>query len=178
MAVFDVVLPVLHVALLLGVVFGICHGIPSELQQALIATGLVHLLVLSGLKVAVFARIVQGALKPFLRGYAMWPALCLIGLYAIAGGATPAAIRAALMGALAIAAAGIGRPSHVWTSLATAAAVMLAWRPELAWDVGFQLSFAGTAAIILLTPSIERRMGRLPRVVAGPFAVTCAPQVA
>ena len=176
-AALDAALPAPHAALLLGVVLGIRHGIPPELQQALIATGLVHLLVLSGLKVAVFARIVQGALKPFLRGYAMWPALCLIGLYAIAGGATPAAIRAALMGALAIAAAGIGRPSHVWTSLATAAAAMLAWRPELAWDVGFQLSFAGTAAIILLTPSIGRRLGRLPRVVREPFAVTCAAQV-
>jgi competence protein ComEC len=107
----------------------------------------------------------------------MWPALCLIGLYAIAGGATPAAIRAALMGGLAIAAAEIGRPSHVWTSLAIAAAAMLAWRPELAWDVGFQLSFAGTAAIILLTPWIERRLHRLPHFFREPFAVTCAAQV-
>ncbi|TMD89863.1 MAG: DUF4131 domain-containing protein [Chloroflexi bacterium] len=176
-AALDAALPAPHAAVLLGVVLGIRHGIPPELQQALIATGLIHLLVLSGLKVAVFARIVQGALKPFLRGYAMWPALCLIGLYAIVGGATPAAVRAALMGGLAIAATGIGRPSHVWTSLATAGAAMLAWHPELAWDVGFQLSFAGTAAIILLTPWIERRLHRLPHFFREPFAVTCAAQV-
>jgi competence protein ComEC len=147
------------------------------MQQALIATGLIHLLVLSGLKVAVFARIVQGALRPILRGYATWPALCLIGLYALAGGATPAAIRAALMGGMAITAASLGRPTHVWTSLAGAAAAMLAWRPELAWDVGFQLSFAGTTAIIVLTPRIERRLHPLPQVLREPFAVTCAAQV-
>jgi competence protein ComEC len=176
-AALDAALPAPHAAVLLGVVLGVRHGIPPELQQALIATGLIHLLVLSGLKVAVFARIVQGALRPLLRGYAMWPALCLIGVYALSGGATPAAIRAALMGGLAIVAAEIGRPSHVWTSLATAAAAMLAWRPELAWDVGFQLSFAGTAAIILLTPSIERRVRRLPHFFREPFAVTCAAQV-
>jgi competence protein ComEC len=170
-------LPPPHAAVLLGVVLGIRQGIPSELQQALISTGLIHLLVLSGLKVAVFARIVQGALRPVLRGHSSWPALCLIGLYALVGGATPAAIRAAVMGGMAIAAASLGRPSHVWTSLATTAAAMLAWRPELAWDVGFQLSFAGTTAIILLTPSIERRLGWLPHVLREPFAVTCAAQV-
>jgi competence protein ComEC len=176
-AALDGALPAPHAAVLLGVVLGIRQGIPPELQQALIATGLIHLLVLSGLKVAVFARVVQAVLRPILRGYARWPALCLIGLYALAGGATPAAIRASVMGGLAIAAASLGRPSHVWTSLATTAAAMLAWRPELAWDVGFQLSFAGTTAIILLTPWIERRLRWMPHALREPFAVTCAAQI-
>ncbi|HEX9099342.1 MAG TPA: ComEC/Rec2 family competence protein [Candidatus Dormibacteraeota bacterium] len=167
-------LPAPHAAVLLGLVLGIRQGIPPALQQALIATGLVHLLVLSGLKVAVFGRIVQGALRPLLRTYAAWPALCLIGLYALAGGATPAAIRAAVMGGVAIAAANLGRPSHVWTSLAATAAAMLGWRPELAWDIGFQLSFAGTTAIILLTPCIELRLPWVPHIFREPFAVTCA----
>jgi len=71
----------------------------------------------------------------------------------------------------------VGRPTHVWTSLAMAAAAMLGWRPQLAWDVGFQLSFAGTAAIILLTPAIEGRLRWLPHWFREPFAVTCAAQV-
>jgi competence protein ComEC len=176
-AALDRALPAPHASVLLGVVLGVRQGIPPNLQNALIATGLIHLLVLSGLKVAVFARIVQGALQPMLGLHATWPALALIGMYALAGGATPAAIRAAIMGGLAIAASRLGRPSHVWTSLALTAAAMLAWRPELAWDVGFQLSFAGTAAIILLTPGIERRLPRLPAVLKEPFAVTCAAQI-
>ena len=166
-----------HAELLLGVVLGIHQGIPTALQNALIATGLIHLLVLSGLKVAVFARIVQGALHPLLGRNATWPALGLIGLYAMVGGATPAAVRAAAMGGLAIAASHLGRPTHVWTSLALTAAAMLAWHPELAWDVGFQLSFAGTAAIILLTPAIATRLEFVPHVIREPFAVTCAAQV-
>src|SRR5438309_5066497 len=170
-------LPAPHAAVLLGIVLGIRQGIPTELQNALIATGLIHLLVLSGLKVAVFARIVQGALTPALGRLATWPAVALIALYAMVGGATPAAVRASAMGGLAIAASHLGRPSHVWTSLALTAAAMLGWRPELAWDVGFQLSFAGTAAIILLTPGISRRVAFLPHVLREPFAVTCAAQV-
>jgi len=173
----DDALPPPHAAVLLGVVLGIRQGIPPGLQNALIATGLVHLLVLSGLKVAVFARIVQGALRPLIGRLATWPALALIAIYAMVGGATPAAVRAAAMGGLAIAASRLGRPTHVWTSLALTAAAMLGWHPELAWDVGFQLSFAGTAAIILLTPGIERRLTFIPRVLREPFAVTCAAQV-
>jgi competence protein ComEC len=176
-AALDEALPAPHASVLLGIVLGVRQGIPPNLQNALIATGLIHLLVLSGLKVAVFARIVQGALKPLLGRHATWPAIALIGLYALAGGATPAAVRAAIMGGLAIAASRLGRPSHVWTSLALTGAAMLAWHPELAWDVGFQLSFAGTAAIILLTPAIERRLPRMPAVLREPFAVTCAAQV-
>ena len=170
-------LPPPHAGVLMGVVLGIRQGIPPALQNALIATGLVHLLVLSGLKVAVFARIVQGALRPVMGTFATWPALALIALYAMVGGATPAAVRAAVMGGLAIAAARLGRPTHVWTSLSLTAAAMLGWHPELAWDVGFQLSFAGTAAIILLTPTIEKRLTFMPAVLREPFAVTCAAQV-
>ena len=166
-----------HDAMLLGVVLGIRQGIPADLQRALIATGLIHLLVLSGLKVAVFARIVRGALEPLLGRLATWPAIGLIALYAMVGGATPAALRASAMGGLAIAATHLGRPSHVWTSLALTGAAMLGWHPELAWDVGFQLSFAGTAAIILLAPAIARRVAFLPGVLREPFAVTCAAQV-
>jgi len=173
----DEALPAPHASVLLGIVLGVRQGIPSNLQNALIATGLIHLLVLSGLKVAVFARIVQGALRPLLGRHATWPAIALIGLYALVGGATPAAIRAAIMGGLAIIASRLGRPTHVWTSLGLTAAAMLAWHPELAWDVGFQLSFAGTAAIILLTPAIERRLPRMPGILREPFAVTCAAQV-
>jgi competence protein ComEC len=176
-AALDQALPPPHAAVLLGIVLGVRQGIPTGLDNALIATGLIHLLVLSGLKVAVFGRIVQGALQPVLGRHATWPALAFIGLYALAGGATPAAVRAAMMGGLAIVATRLGRPSHVWTSLALTGSAMLAWRPELAWDVGFQLSFAGTAAIILLTPGIERRLPRMPAVLREPFAVTCAAQI-
>jgi competence protein ComEC len=176
-AALDQALPAPHAAVLLGVVLGVRQGIPPALQNALIATGLIHLLVLSGLKVAVFARIVQGALRPLLGPLATWPALVMIGVYALVGGATPAAMRAAAMGGLAIAASRLGRPTHVWTSLAITAAAMLAWHPELAWDVGFQLSFAGTAAIILLTPTIEAHLHRIPAPLREPFAVTCAAQV-
>lgn len=176
-AAVEALLPAPHAALLVGVVLGERAGIPPALNRQLIATGLVHLLVLSGLKVAVFARLASAALAPLLGPRAPLPVAGLVALYALVGGATPAAVRAAAMGGLALLAAALGRPTHVWTSLAMTAAVMLAWHPELGFDVGFQLSFLGTAAIILLTPSIEHRLAFLPGLLREPFAVTCAAQV-
>ena len=173
----ETLLPQPHAAVLLGVVLGIRAGIPLRLENALQATGLVHLLVLSGLKVAVFARLAAAALTPVAGRWSTVPLVGLVGLYALAGGATPAAVRAAAMGGLTLVAARLGRPAHVWTSLALVGAAMLGWHPELAWDIGFQLSFFGTAAIVLLTPGISVRLHVLPSVFREPFAVTLAAQV-
>lgn len=170
-------LPAPDAAVLDGVVLGIRTGIPPALQQALIATGLVHLLVLSGLKVAICARLVTAFLGGLLGRRAVWPALALIGVYAVTGGATPAAVRAAAMGGLILVGAHVGRPAHVWTSLSVTAAAMTAWEPDLVWNVGFQLSFLGTAAIILLTPAIDARLRFVPPPFREPLAVTCAAQV-
>ncbi|HEX6487612.1 MAG TPA: ComEC/Rec2 family competence protein [Candidatus Dormibacteraeota bacterium] len=173
----DQLLPPPHAAVLEGIVLGVRTGIPPPLNQALIATGLIHLLVLSGLKVAVFARLVTAALRGLVGRVGTWAAVGLVAMYAAVGGATPAAVRAAAMGALVLAAGRLGRPTHVWTSLAVTAAVMVGWQPELAWDVGYQLSFLGTAAIILLTPPITARLAWMPAVLREPFAVTCAAQI-
>jgi len=54
---------------------------------------------------------------------------------------------------------------------------MVAWQPDLAWNVGYQLSFLGTAAIILLTPPLTRRLVRIPAPFREPFAVTLAAQI-
>jgi hypothetical protein len=69
-----------HAAMLMGIVLGIKHGIPTELEQALIATGLIHLLVLSGLKVAVFAHR-PGRAEAHPWPPRTWPVLGLIALY-------------------------------------------------------------------------------------------------
>ena len=170
-------LPEPDASLLLGVVLGVRAPIPPRLRQQLIDTGLVHLLVLSGLKVAVFARLAAALLRPFPARFTTWPLLALVGLYALVGGATAAGVRAAAMGGLALLGSRLGRPAHVWTSLALVGASMLAWRPDWSMDTGFLLSFIGTAAIVLLTPPIEHRLRLLPPPFREPFAVTCAAQI-
>jgi len=104
------------------------------------------------------------------------PALAALLLYVLLTGATPAGLRSALMWTLALAATHFGRRSDGATSLALAGALLALVTPRILWDLGFQLSLSGTAAIVLLTPGIERRLARLPAAVREVTAVSLAAQ--
>ena len=81
-----------------------------------------------------------------------------------------------MAGAAMLAGAGARRTDPV-PMLALAAALMLGVDPQLVEDPGFQLSFLGTAGILLLASPIAARIPA-PRVIAEPFAVTVAAQLA
>src|SRR6202040_3716089 len=96
----DRALPEPQAALLLGVVFGYRAALPRQLEQQMIASGLIHIVVISGLKVSLLARIVQqaiGRLTP--RAAPLIAVGAMIG-YALLAGASAAALRAAAMGIL------------------------------------------------------------------------------
>jgi hypothetical protein len=82
------------------------------------------------------------------------------------------------MATFALMAQGLGRQPDAIVGLALAVAVLLGWDPGLAFDLGFQLSVTATAGLILLSPSIEQRLGWLPRSVRGQVAIAVAAQVA
>jgi competence protein ComEC len=171
-------LPEPQAALLLGVVFGYRAALPSLLQQAMVASGLIHIVVISGLKVSLLARIVQGALGRWLPRCAPAIAAAAMVGYALLAGASAAALRAAGMGMLVLIAGRLGRESQVYVSLALTAALMLALKPALASDVSFQLSFAGTIGIASMTDSVAARLPWLPHLLRDPLAATVAAEAA
>ena len=174
----DRALPEPQAALVLGVVFGYRATLPVALEQAMIASGLIHIVVISGLKVSLLARIMHGALGRILPRAAPGLALAAMLTYALLAGASAAALRAAAMGALVVIAGRLRRDSHVYVSLALTAAIMLALKPALARDVSFLLSFAGTAGIAGFTDGIAARLSFMPGVLRDPFAATLAAEAA
>jgi competence protein ComEC len=62
----------------------------------------------------------------------------------------------------------LGRPTEARTSLVFSAVLMTALNPTTLWDVGFQLSFAATAGLVLLSSPLERAAGRWLAALAGP----------
>ena len=172
----DRALPEPQAALLLGVVFGYRAALPQALAQQMIASGLVHIVVASGLNVALLARIVQQGLgRIWSRGAAATALTAIIG-YALLSGASPAALRATLMGGLVILASMIHRQSHVSVALALAAAVLLAIKPSLVRDVGFTLSFAATLGIVIWADSLTRLLRWLPGPLREALAATLSAQ--
>jgi competence protein ComEC len=74
---------------------------------------------------------------------------CLIA-YALAASGRPAVSRAVLTASIYLFALILDREPDAPSALGAAALCLLAWQPALVLDIGFQLSFATVAAIILL----------------------------
>lgn len=151
-------------AVLEGVVLGEDQGLSDTLKQRFRASGLYHLLAVSGSNVAVVA---GGALGLLLlcgvsRLWAEAAALAAIGAYVLAVGPQPSVLRAGVGGALASLAWLTGRQRDTWHALLLAAAVLLAWNPYLVLDAGFQLSFAAVLSIFLVAPRLRRVLDGYP----------------
>ena len=164
--------------IVLGVVLGEDEGLPADVQDDFRASGLYHLLAVSGQNVAFLAAGVFG-IGWLLRLSRVVRELTTIGVivaYVLAVGWQPSVARAAVAGALASLAWLTARPRDRWHFLAVGALVLLAWTPTAALDPGFQLSFAAVAAIFVAVPRVRRRFDgfSLPRPVADALAVSFA----
>jgi ComEC/Rec2-related protein len=151
-------------AVLEGIVLGEDQGLSDTLKQRFRASGLYHLLAVSGSNVAVVAAGVLGLsfLLGFSRLWGEFAALAAIGAYVLAVGPQPSVLRAGIAGALCSLAWLSGRLRDAWHALLVAAAVLLAWNPFLVLDAGFQLSFAAVLSIFLIAPRIRRFLEGYP----------------
>ncbi len=129
------------------------------MYQALAASGF-HLSVLLGAVLAIG------------RGLGRWTRLALgggaIALFLMLAGAQPSVVRAVLMGAIALVLLESGRRARPLGLLGLSLAGMLLLRPAWLHDVGFQLSAAATAGLVLTARPLEKALAqRLPGAVSG-----------
>ncbi len=169
-------------AVLLGIVLGEDEGLAPGLRDAFRASGLYHLLAVSGQNVALVAGgvLLVAWLLGIPRMAGQIGALAAIGAYVLAVGAQPSVVRAGVAGALASLAWMCARERDRWWFLLLGALVLLAWNPYNLLDPGFQLSFAAVAAIFTLVPRQLRWLEGypLPRAAAAVVAVSTACGVA
>jgi competence protein ComEC len=144
-------LPDPQAALLTGILLGDDNGLPPELDEQFRATGMTHIIAISGFNIAILTGILLAASRPlFGHKRSAWFVLGGIALYTILVGADAAVVRAAIMGGLfVIAARLLGRPTFAPAGLFAAAIAMTLVDPFILWNVGFQLSFAATLGLML-----------------------------
>jgi competence protein ComEC len=169
-------------AVLEGVVLGEDQGLSPDLRTSFQASGLYHLLAVSGQNVVFVA---GGVLVlAWLLGIPRWlgelGALGGIGSYVLAVGPQPSVIRAGIAGALGSLAWLAARQRDRWHFLLLGALVLLTWNPYNLLDAGFQLSFVAVAAIFVAVPRARRFFEGypLPRGAAEVVAVSLACGVA
>ena len=151
-------------AVLAGVVLGEDEGLTDELRGNFKASGLYHLLAVSGQNIAFLAIGVLGLawLLGIHRLAAEVAAIGAIVAYVLAVGWQPSVVRAGVAGGLASLAWLLARPRDRWHFLALGAAVLLAWTPACLYEPGFQLSFAAVGAIFLLLPRLRLALEGYP----------------
>lgn len=144
-------------------------GLSEETQEALQASGLAHLLSVSGLHMtlvagAVFAALRFGlaaieplALRVNVAKIAAAGAILTAGAYMLFSGADAPARRAFIMAAVAFGAILLDRPAISVRALALAAAIVLALEPQAVAEPGFQMSFAATLALVAVYEALSRR---------------------
>jgi competence protein ComEC len=171
-------LPEPEASIVLGEVAGIRGRLPPVVDSDLVNSGLVHILAISGIKVAIIAGVLQMLTVALGGRRAALGAIGGIGLYTLVGGASASALRSAMMGSLALVARSLRRDPEVLRSLLLAAGLMLAWRPALVTDLSFQYSFLGVLGIHLFAEPCGRSLGALPQPFREALAVTIAAQLA
>jgi competence protein ComEC len=159
------IIPEPHAAFLSGLLFGGNSSLSKDMQDNFRATGTSHILAASGFNISLFSHVFLAWILStrFGRKRGLILTAILIVTYIITAGATPAVVRAGVMGALVLMEFWIARKASMTNALLLAAALMLLHNPLLlASDVGFQLSFVATTAVITLTRSFEQRLKFLP----------------
>jgi competence protein ComEC len=146
-------------AFVAGILLGVDHNMPPELQRAFQVTGAAHIIAISGFNITLIAGLASAATRRWLgRRRAVPLTLAAVWVYALLAGASASVLRAAAMGSLALLATVIGRRGAALNALVLAAAVMLALEPRLLGDIGFQLSFMATLGLILYANPLQVRL--------------------
>ena len=156
-------------------------GLDPGLADDFRATGLTHLLAVSGTNLT----LVVG----FLLVLARWSGvrgrwLLVVGAAGIAGfvllaRTEPSVLRAAVMGTVALVGMGANGLRRGMRALGAAVVALLLVQPSLAVTAGFALSVLATAGILVLAPGWRDAMARwMPRWLAEAVAVPAAAQLA
>lgn len=154
-AIFDM-MPYPESAVLSGILLGLDTSIPEYLWNGYRATGIAHIIAISGFNISIFTHLLYRALDKKMRTSRALPITILtVILYTILVGAETPVVRAAIMATIGLPASRIGRKTIGIHNLILAATIMLAINPFLLWEISFQLSFLATLALQVMVDPIN-----------------------
>ncbi|ELP45870.1 hypothetical protein X425_00529 [Mycobacterium avium XTB13-223] len=172
-------LPADQAALLPALVLGDTSAVPTPTGRDFRAAGMTHLMAVSGANVTIVcAAVLFSARLIGPRAAVLLAALALVAFVVVVQ-PTASVLRAAVMGAIALAGMLTSRRRQAIPALAATVLVLLAVAPQLSVDVGFALSVLATAALVVLAPAWSRRLADRgwPKPLADAVAVAWAAQL-
>ena len=147
-------------AIILALLLGERQDLSPQIRQDYIDAGVIHILAVSGLHVGILMLLVQFLLKPLgnlkkARIFRLVIVLGVIWFFAAIAGFSPSVLRAATMFTFLQIGIQIGQRRSGYNALIASAVILLLIKPQLLFEVGFQLSYAAVFFIMWLYPKIE-----------------------
>jgi competence protein ComEC len=155
--------PAAQAPLLKAAMLGATDDLDPGLVEDFKASGMLHILAISGQHVGIFALILLliFSLLRLPRKAAYLATAAVLALYVPVCGNQISVLRAALMFWCCLPSVLFERPASVLNNLGWAAALSLSWMPNQILSLGFQLSFAATFMLILYSRPMAALLSRL-----------------
>src|SRR5215831_13607586 len=152
-----------------GIVLGLRHQAPEDIEEPFQQTGTLHLFAVAGLHVGIVATLLWmvATIARLSRKTAAAIIILLLFFYAAVTGLHVSSLRAATMASILVGGLFFERKVSLANSLAAAAFFILCWNTNELFSTGFQLSFAVVGAIVLFADPFFRLFQR--RAAPDPF---------
>lgn len=147
----------LPAGVLSAMILGQRRNIPWLVNDSMIKSGTVHILVVSGFNVGIVAFIANLLLKILRipRKVRVILVIACLLIYCVIAGLSNPVVRATAMGIVLLTAYLFKREPDIYNSLSAAGLFILIINPRQIFDIGFQLSFASVFAIAFLYPKFK-----------------------
>ena len=150
-------------SILKSMITGNKSSLDKDIKEDFINTGLIHILVISGLHIGFCAAIFMFCFKLFglKLNYIYLLTIPTLFFYTLLTGANPPAIRAAIMFSCILIALVLNREPLIYNALALSALIILIFNPQSLFTASFQLSFLATLGILYLYPKFNECFGKI-----------------
>jgi competence protein ComEC len=165
----------------LGYLVGQRRSLPVDLALALQVAGLTHVVVASGYNLTILVRLARRLFEKVSKYLSAVAAIVMIVSFIAITGASPSMSRAGLVAALSLIAWYYGRRFHPLVLLPLAIAITVLINPSYAWgDLGWQLSFAAFAGVMIIAPFGQRYLfgDKKPGIIRQILGETISAQLA
>ncbi len=155
------ILPEKQANLLTGILIGDKTDLSDDIQENFKDSNLAHMLAISGAHVSYIILGLTFALNKIGKKISKILTMTFLIFFTILTGMTPSVQRAVIMSTYILVANLIHKKPNILISISLSMLILLIENPYNLFDVGFQLSYAGTAGIILLNKKIKIKESKI-----------------
>ena len=163
----------------LSYLMGMKSGLPDDLSENLRAVGLTHIVVASGAHLSILVEIARKIFGRLSRFAGLLFSVLFVVFFMSMVGWTPSILRAGVMAILTLVSWYVGRRFEAWRMILLVAAFTLMLNPMFVSSLGWLLSFAAYAGIMVVGPKMAKFFygAKKPGFIASTVMTTIAATV-